>query len=207
MTPVNPTAAIPEPLVHVRQREALANPEGFWARAAEAVPWFKTWDRVFDWQPPTFRWFLGAQTNMSYYCLDHQVAMGRGAHTALIGLNERGDQRAYSYAQLLELVKQIAAGLRGLGIGKGDRVAIYMPTCPEAIALMLAATRIGAIHLVVFAGFGSGALAERIGSVARECSLPRIAPTGKGATSRSPASSPPPSTRRRVAGAGGGSVA
>ena len=158
----NATTASSEPVVRVRQREALADPEGFWARAAGALPWFRAWDRVFEWQPPTFRWFLGAQTNMSYFCLDYHVARGRGAHTALIGLNERGDQHRYSYAQLLDLVKQIAAGLRGLGIGKGDRVAIYMPTCPEAVALMLAVTRIGAIHLVVFAGFGGGALAERV---------------------------------------------
>ena len=151
-----------EASVHVLRRQALADPVGFWARAAETVPWFKTWDRVFEWQPPTFRWFIGAETNISYNCLDYHVAAGRGTHTALIALDERGGRRIYSYLQLLDLVKQIARGLRGLGIGKGDRVAIYMPTGPEAIAVMLAVTRIGAIHLVVFAGYGSGALAERI---------------------------------------------
>src|SRR5256714_1522189 len=149
-------------LVRAWQREAVADPEGFWARAAHQLPWFRPWDRVFEWDPPTFRWFLGAQTNLSYNCLDRHVATGRGGHTALIALNERGERREYTYAQLLDAVTQLAAALRGLGIHKGDRIAIYMPTCPEAIALMLAAARIGAIHLVVFAGFGSGALGERL---------------------------------------------
>jgi acetyl-CoA synthetase len=149
-------------LVRAWQREAAADPEGFWARAAHQLPWFRPWERVFEWDPPTFRWFLGAQTNLSYNCLDRHVAAGRGGYTALIALNERGERREYTYAQLLDAVTQLAAALRGLGIGKGDRIAIYMPTCPEAIALMLAAARIGAIHLVVFAGFGSGALGERL---------------------------------------------
>src|SRR5919198_180883 len=149
-------------LVRAWQREAAADPEGFWARAAQKLPWFRPWDRVFEWDPPTFRWFLGAQTNLSYNCLDRHVAAGRGDYTALIALNERGERREYTYGQLLDAVTQLAAALRGLGIRKGDRIAIYMPTCPEAIALMLAAARIGAIHMVVFAGFGSGALGERL---------------------------------------------
>src|SRR4051812_29522348 len=149
-------------VVRVWQREAAADPEGFWARAAQQLPWFRTWDRVFEWDPPAFRWFIGAQTNLSYNCLDRHVAAGRGSHMALIALNERGERREYTYAQLLDTVTHLAAALRGLGIRKGDRIAIYMPTCPEAIALMLAAARIGAIHLVVFAGFGSGALGERL---------------------------------------------
>src|ERR687883_613547 len=148
--------------VRVWQREAAADPEGFWARAAHQLPWFRPWARVLEWDPPTFRWFLGAQTNLSYNCLDRHVAAGRGSHTALIALNERGEHREYTYAQLLDAVTRLAAALRGLGIDKGDRIAIYMPTCAEAIALMLAVTRIGAIHLVVFAGFGSGALADRM---------------------------------------------
>jgi acetyl-CoA synthetase len=90
------------------------------------------------------------------------VLAGRGDHTALLALDERGARRAFTYAQLLDTVEEVAAALRGLGVGTGDRVAIYMPTSPEAIAVMLAAARIGAIHLVVFAGFGSGALGERL---------------------------------------------
>ena len=144
------------------QREASDDPDAFWARAAEALPWFSKWDQVFDWQPPTFRWFIGGETNLAYNCLDQHVKNGRGGQAALVALDERGERRVYTYAQLLHEVKRASAALRGLGIGKGDRVAIYMPTCPEAIIIMLACLRIGAIHLVVFAGFGANALAERM---------------------------------------------
>jgi acetyl-CoA synthetase len=150
------------PAVRALQREALEDPDGFWARAAEQLPWFRRWDRVLDWEAPSFRWFPGATTNLAYNCLDHHVAHGRAGHAALISYDERGRRRVDTYAQLLAEVERIAAALRGMGIGRGDRVAIYMPTCLEAIALMLATVRIGAIHLVVFAGFGSGALADRI---------------------------------------------
>ncbi|MER3419870.1 MAG: acetyl-CoA synthetase [Chloroflexota bacterium] len=150
------------PIVRAMQREAAADPEGFWARAAEHLPWFRTWDRVFEWEPPTFRWYIGGQTNLAYNCLDHHVRRGWGGHAALIYESERGERRVYTYAQLLEEVKRAAAALRGLGIQRGDRVAIYMPTCPEAIITMLACARIGAIHLVVFAGFGAMALGERM---------------------------------------------
>jgi acetyl-CoA synthetase len=150
------------PIVARWQREAKADPEAFWARAARKVPWFRTWDRVFEWEPPTFRWFVGAQTNLCYAALDHQVEHGWGGHAALIAENERGERRVYTYGQLLHHVKRLAAALRGLGIERGDRVGIYMPTCPEAIMLMLATARIGAIHIVVFAGFAAGALNDRL---------------------------------------------
>jgi len=150
------------PLVRSKQREATADPEGFWARAAEELPWFRRWDTVFDWQPPTFRWFIGGETNLAYNAIDHQVTQGRGDHAALIALDERGGRNVYTYVQLQSEVKRTAAALRALGIGTGDRVAVYMPTCLEAIVLMLACLRIGAIHMVVFAGFGANALAERM---------------------------------------------
>ncbi len=143
-------------------REANEDPGAFWARAAEKVPWFQKSDRVFEWGQPSFRWFVGGQTNMSYNCLDHHVNRSWGGHAALIAENERRERRVYTYAHLLAEVKQAAAALRGIGIRRGDRVALYMPTCVEALVIMLAVTRIGAIHLVVFAGFGSGALANRI---------------------------------------------
>ncbi|MHB8733391.1 MAG: AMP-binding protein, partial [bacterium] len=95
-------------------------------------------------------------------CLDHHVANGRGGVAALVYVNERGDRRVFTYAQLLHEVERAAAALRGMGIKKGDRLTIYMPTCPEAIITMLASVRIGAIHSVVYAGFGAGALADRI---------------------------------------------
>jgi acetyl-CoA synthetase len=138
------------------------DPEALWARAAGELPWLRPWDRVFEWTFPTFRWFVGAETNLSFNALDRHVAAGRGAHTALICLNERGEQRSFTYAQLLAGVEQVAAALRGLGMRKGDRLTIYMPTCAEAIMLMLATVRIGAIHSVVFAGFGANALGGRV---------------------------------------------
>jgi acetyl-CoA synthetase len=150
------------PIVRRWREDTERDPEGFWARAAEQLPWFRRWDKVYEADPPTFRWFVGGQTNLSYNCLDHHVNRGWGGHAALIALNERGERTVYTYAELLELVKEVAAALRGQGVQRGDRVAIYMPTCAEAIAVMLACTRIGAIHIVVFAGFGSGALSERI---------------------------------------------
>ncbi|MCL8206838.1 MAG: acetate--CoA ligase [Actinomycetia bacterium] len=150
------------PIVRAAQRRAEQDPEGFWAEAAERVHWFRRWDRVFEWDPPGFRWFVGAQTNLAYNCLDRHVERGWGGHAALIGLDEAGGRRVYTYAQLLREVERVAAGLRAIGVQRGDRVAIYMPTIPEAIAAMLACTRIGALHLVVFAGFGAGALADRI---------------------------------------------
>jgi acetyl-CoA synthetase len=153
--------------------DARRDPQAFWDRAARELPWFRAWDQVFvdgaaavvpDGHAfqPAFRWFAGAHTNLAYNALDQQVADGRGGHTALIYFNERGDERRFTYEELLQEVERIAAALRALGIGKGDRVTVYMPTTPEAIALMLAVVRIGAIHSVVFAGFGARALSDRI---------------------------------------------
>jgi acetyl-CoA synthetase len=150
-------------------RAAVDDPEAFWARAAEALPWFRRWDSVFDWDPERpdergryFRWFSGAVTNLAWSCVDRHVAAGSGGRAALVCENERGDRQVLTYAHLQHQVRRTAAALRGLGIGRGDRVAIYMPTCAEAIVLMLACARVGAIHLVVFAGFGAGALGERV---------------------------------------------
>jgi len=144
------------------RKEATDDPEGFWGRAAEELRWSKKWERVLDWEPPTFRWYRGGRSNLAYNCLDHHVASGRGAATALVTENERGERRIFTYAELLAEAKRISAALRGLGIQKGDRIAIYMPTSAEAIALMLGALRIGAVIIVIFAGFGSGALGERV---------------------------------------------
>ncbi len=138
------------------------DPEGLWARAADELPWFRKWDRVFEWEPPSFRWFIGAQTNLGYNAVDRHVIDGHGGRAALIYFNERGERAVQTYAQLLYHVKRIAAALRGLGIGKGDRITIYMPPRLQSIALMLATVRIGAIHSIVFAGFGSQALGDRI---------------------------------------------
>jgi acetyl-CoA synthetase len=150
------------PLARQWLDEGLADPEAFWARAAAEVPWFRRWDRVFEADYPTFRWFAGGETNLAFNAVDHQVATGRGEHLALRYLNERGDERTVTYRQLLAEVTRASAALRALGIGRGDRVTLYMPTCIEAVVTMLAAVRIGAIHSVVFAGFGARALSDRI---------------------------------------------
>ena len=150
------------PVVQKWIDEGKNDPEGLWGRAANSLPWFRKWERVLDWTPPTFKWFVGAQTNLSYNALDHHVKRGWAGHTALIYLNERGERRVYTYAHLLYEVERVAAALRGMGIGKGDRITLYMPTCPEAIILMLGTVRIGAIHSVVFAGFGAKALGDRV---------------------------------------------
>jgi acetyl-CoA synthetase len=142
--------------------EAAADPVGYWARAADELHWFRRWETVFTPEPPSFRWFAGAETNLCFGCLDRHVEAGRGDRLALVYLNERGERRDLTYSALLREVERAAAALRALGIGRGDRLTVYMPVCPEALCLMLAAVRIGAIHSVVFAGFGAGALADRI---------------------------------------------
>ncbi|HVF77328.1 MAG TPA: acetate--CoA ligase, partial [Solirubrobacteraceae bacterium] len=144
------------------RQSARQDPDGFWARAAEQLPWTQRWEKVLDWQPPTFRWFVGARTNLSRNCVDRHIDAGNGARIALITENERGERRSLTYDELGAEVRRVAAALRGLGIKKGDRIGIYMPTSAEAITLMLASTRIGAVMLVVFAGFGAGALGERV---------------------------------------------
>jgi acetyl-CoA synthetase len=150
------------PIVQRWLDEGRRDPDALWARAAEDVGWFRKWDRVFAWEPPTFRWFIGGQTNLGYNAVDRHVLDGDGGRAALIYFNERGQRTVLTYAQLLHQVKRVSAALRALGIGKGDRLTIYMPPCPESIALMLATVRIGAMHSIVFAGFGAQALGDRI---------------------------------------------
>ena len=144
-------------------RRSLDDPESFWLKEAQRLDWTRPPDRAFEQpDPPSFRWFPGGRTNMSVNALDRHVAAGRGDQVALITLDERGGRRSLTYAELLAEVERVAAGLRGLGIGKGDRLTIYIPTTAEAIVAMLATARIGAMHCVVFAGFGAGALGERV---------------------------------------------
>ena len=149
---------------HVQRwiEDGRRDPEGFWERAARELPWFHPWDHVYEPDPPTFRWFVGARTNICHNAIDRHVAAGRGGQAALVYVNERSDRVVLTYAQLLHDVTRVAAALRGIGVEKGDRVTLSMPTCPEAVLLMLACARIGAIHSVVFAGFGAQALTDRI---------------------------------------------
>jgi acetyl-CoA synthetase len=141
--------------------------ENFWDSAAleakDDVYWFSKWDKTFTWQYPTFRWYVGGLTNIGYSCLDYKVDKGYGDKKAFIAeYGETGEIRTVTYGELLCQVKQCAAALKALGVEKGDRVAIYMPMGIEAAVAMLACARIGAIHMVIFAGFSSGAIADRV---------------------------------------------
>ena len=144
---------------------ARTKPEAFWSEAARDISWFKLWDKVFDPYAGHYgRWFVGAETNTAYNCLDRHVADGRGAQPALIYDSPVTNQvRSYSYAELTDEVAALAAVLRDeMGVKKGDRVVIYMPAVAEAPMAMLACARLGAVHSVVFGGFAAAELAARI---------------------------------------------
>jgi len=144
-------------------KRALENPTDFWGEVAEELHWFKRWDTVFEWNYPDFTWFKGGVTNIAFNCLERNIRKGRGNHAAVIWENGEGfPTRVLTYNQLLHDVEHFASALKVLGVKRGDRVTIYMPMVPEAAVAMLASARIGAIHSVVFGGFGYGALADRL---------------------------------------------
>jgi acetyl-CoA synthetase len=144
-------------------RRALENPSDFWGEVAEELHWFKRWDTVFEWNYPNFTWFKGGITNLAYNCLENNIKKGRGNHAAIIWENGEGfPNRVLTYNQLLHEVERFASALKALEAKRSDRVTIYMPMVPEAAIAMLATARIGAIHSVVFGGFGYGALADRL---------------------------------------------
>ena len=142
--------------------EAARDPEGFWARFAEELHWFKKWDKVLEWDPPYAKWFLGGKINVSYNCLDRHVATARRNKAALIWEGEPGDRQVYTYWDLYREVCKFANALKSLGLKKGDRVTIYLPMVPELPIAMLACARLGAPHSVVFGGFSSESLRDRI---------------------------------------------
>ncbi len=143
--------------------QAKADPAAFWAKLAEEeLDWFEKWDTVMDWQPPFVKWFVGGKLNISHNCLDRHLTTWRRNKAALIWEGEPGDTRTYTYAQLHYEVCQMANVIKGLGVGKGDVVGIYMPMIPEAAIAMLACARIGAVHTVVFGGFSAEALRDRL---------------------------------------------
>ncbi|MGH7501105.1 MAG: acetate--CoA ligase, partial [Longimicrobiales bacterium] len=142
--------------------EAEADAEGFWAGWARELEWVEPWSRVLEWKPPHAKWFVGGRLNATSNCLDRHVSGPRRDKTALIWEGEPGDQRRYTYRQLAQEVERFAAVLKGLGVGRGDRVAIYLPMIPEAAMAMLACARIGAPHSVVFGGFSAESLRDRI---------------------------------------------
>jgi propionyl-CoA synthetase len=147
--------------IYARWRET---PESFWADAAEAIQWYKKWDKTLDASnPPFYRWFAGGVVNTCYNALDRHVEMGRGNQAALIYDSPvTGTIKVFNYRELLDEVARFAGVLVHQGLRKGDRVIIYMPMVPEALIAMLACARVGVVHSVVFGGFASHELASRI---------------------------------------------
>jgi acetyl-CoA synthetase len=145
---------------------AAADRLAFWESWAEKLDWFERWHTVLEWEPPHAKWFLGGKLNVSHNCLDRHLDGPRRNKAALIWEGEPGDVRVYTYWSLHREVCQFANALKGLGVGKGDRVAIYLPMIPEAAIAMLACTRIGAPHSVIFGGFSPESLADRINDTA-----------------------------------------
>ncbi|MDR8407651.1 acetate--CoA ligase [Nonomuraea sp. 3-1Str] len=143
--------------------EAAADRLAFWEGAAGRLAWAKRWDTALEWNPPFAKWFIGGELNVAYNCVDRHVEEGRGDQVAYYWEGEpEGDTRVLTYADLQREVSKAANALLELGVGKGDRVAIYMPMIPELPIAMLACARIGAIHSVVFGGFSATALKSRI---------------------------------------------
>ena len=142
--------------------EFLADPDGFWERMAKELDWIKPWDAVKEWNYPYARWFTNAKLNITANCLDRHVNDNRRNKVALIWRGEEGRERIFTYQNLLSQVSRFANALKKIGVKKGDCVCIYMPLVPEQLIAMLACARIGAVHSVVFGGFGSAALNMRI---------------------------------------------
>ena len=142
-------------------KEAAADIPAFWGKMAGELHWFKPFDRVLEWNCPVAKWFVGGQTNIAYNCLDVHLTTSRRNKVALIWEGEPGDVRVLSYAMLHREVCKFANVLKGLGVGRGDVVSIYMPMVPELAIAMLACARIGAVHCVIFGGFSSEAIADR----------------------------------------------
>ena len=141
--------------------KAASDAERFWAQQADRLSWFKKWDRVLEWDPPFAKWFLGGKLNVSYNCIDRHLP-AKAAKIAFFWEGEPGEKRVVTYGELMVQVAKCANALRSLGVRRGDRVAIYMGMVPELAIAMLACTRIGAVHSVVFGGFSSEALADRV---------------------------------------------
>ncbi len=144
---------------------SIQDPERFWADEARKLDWFKTWDKVLDWQPPFARWFEGGKINASYQCVDRHVKTWRRSKVAIYWEGELGDSQVLSYSTLYRWVNKFASVLKNLGVNKGDTVALYLPMIPELPIFMLACARIGAPHTVVFSGFSAQALADRINDI------------------------------------------
>ena len=149
----------PDPSLYA---EADKDTEAFWAEQAAALDWFSPWEKILEWDLPFAKWFVGGTLNVSHNCLDRHVSSGLGGRVAYHWEGEPGDTRTITYAELLDEVQRFANVLKSLGVRRGDVVAVYMPMVPELPVAMLACTRIGAAHSVVFGGFSPDALRDRI---------------------------------------------
>src|SRR5919197_4408556 len=143
------------------RREAAENPELFWAEQAKNLVWFKEWTNVLDWNRPFAKWFVGGTLNASVNCIDRHINSDVKNKVAIIWEGESGETRSFTYYQLYRSINKFASALKNLGVKKGDRVTIYLPMVPELPIAMLACSRIGAIHTVVFSGFSAQALSDR----------------------------------------------
>ena len=142
---------------------AAADPEAFWAERAGELDWFSPWDRVLnDDEAPFYKWFEGGTLNASFNCVDRHVAAGNGDRVAIHWRGEEGEERDITYAQLLADVQRAANALTDAGVGAGDVVGIFLPMIPEVVVAMLACSRIGAPHNVVFGGFSPESVTERM---------------------------------------------
>ena len=150
-------------LLKAEWEKSIKNPQEFWAEKANAIDWFKTWDKVLDdSNKPFYKWFAGGVLNISYNALDRHLNTPKKNMLAYIWEGEDGEVRTYSYYQLYREVNKLAKVFKDLGLKKGDRVAVYLPMIPELPITLLACSRIGAVHTVVFSGFSAEALADRI---------------------------------------------
>jgi acetyl-CoA synthetase len=143
-------------------RRSLEDPNGFWSEQARKLDWYKTWDRVLDWNPPYARWFVGGRLNACYQCVDRHVKTWRRSKVAIYWEGENGETRVLSYSTLFRDVNRYASALKQIGVKMGDRIALYLPMIPELPIFMLACARIGAVHTVIFSGFGARAMCDRI---------------------------------------------
>lgn len=153
------------PIVHEISpifEEASQSKEAFWAKQASCLEWFAPWNSVLEWDPPLVKWFLGGKLNACYNCLDRHMNTATSQKIALLWEGENGEERALTYEDLYKEVNKFSNVLKSLGIQKGDKIAIYLPMVPEAVIAMLSCARIGAVHTVVFAGFSSDSLKDRI---------------------------------------------
>jgi len=146
-------------------RRSLEDIEEFWAEEARKLDWYETWDKILDWKPPYAKWFVGGRLNASFQCVDRHVKTWRKSKVAIYWEGETGETKVCSYSTLFRNVNQFASVLKKLGVGMGDRVALYLPMIPELPYFMLACARIGAVHTVIFSGFSAQAIADRVNDI------------------------------------------